>query len=27
MYPSTNQWDTFLYTVADWLLPAPKNGW
>jgi hypothetical protein len=25
MYPSTTQWDTFQYTVADWLLPAPKN--
>ncbi len=22
MYPSTTQWDTFTYTVADWLLPG-----
>jgi hypothetical protein len=22
MYPSTNRWDTFMYTVADWLLPG-----
>lgn len=21
MYPSTNQWDRFMYTVADWLVP------
>src|SRR5580700_3743508 len=20
--PSTNRWDTFMYTVADWLLPG-----
>lgn len=23
MHPSTNRWDTFLYTVAAWLLPRP----
>jgi hypothetical protein len=22
MYPSTQRWDTFLYTVARWLLPG-----
>ena len=22
MYPSTKRWDTFMYTVADWLLPG-----
>jgi hypothetical protein len=22
MYPSTDQWNTFMYTVADWLLPG-----
>lgn len=22
MHPSTNEWDTFTYTVADWLLPG-----
>jgi hypothetical protein len=22
MQPSTNRWDTFMYTVADWLLPG-----
>lgn len=22
MHPSTNRWDTFMYTVADWLLPG-----
>lgn len=22
MQPSTNNWDTFMYTVADWLLPG-----
>ncbi len=25
MHPSTNNWSTFLYTVADWLLPRPEN--
>lgn len=25
MHPSTNKWDTFMYTVADWLLPALDN--
>ncbi len=23
MYPSTKRWDTFMYTVADWLIPDP----
>jgi hypothetical protein len=22
MYPSTHEWNTFMYTVADWLLPG-----
>jgi hypothetical protein len=22
MHPSTNRWDTFMYTVAAWLLPG-----
>lgn len=22
MHPSTNEWNTFMYTVADWLLPG-----
>lgn len=22
MHPSTNEWDTFMYTVADWLFPG-----
>jgi hypothetical protein len=22
MYPSTGEWNTFMYTVADWLLPG-----
>ncbi len=26
MHPSCNQWDQFLYTVASWLLPDPKDG-
>jgi hypothetical protein len=26
LHPSTNQWDQFLYTVADWLIPDPKDG-
>lgn len=25
MHPSTNDWTTFMYTVADWLLPRPEN--
>ncbi len=25
MHPSTNNWNTFRYTVADWLLPMPTN--
>ncbi len=25
MHPSTNSWDSFRYTVADWLLPMPKK--
>lgn len=25
MYPSTSQWDTFMYTVADWLIPDPLD--
>jgi hypothetical protein len=25
MYPSTQRWDTFRYTVADWLLSAPTD--
>jgi hypothetical protein len=25
-YPSTNHWDTFLYTVADWLLPGRTDS-
>jgi len=23
IYPSTKRWDTFMYTVADWLIPDP----
>jgi hypothetical protein len=26
MHPSTNSWNTFRYTVADWLLPLPNNN-
>jgi hypothetical protein len=26
MYPSTKRWDTFLYTVADWLLPGRTDA-
>lgn len=26
LYPSTKRWDKFLYTVADWLLPAPSDA-
>ena len=25
MYPSTNTWDTFMYTVSDWLLPGQTD--
>lgn len=25
MHPSTNNWDSFMYTVANWLLPRPEN--
>lgn len=25
MHPSTNEWDTFMYTVADWLLPGQTD--
>ncbi len=25
MHPSTNNWDSFRYTVAYWLLPMPTN--
>ena len=25
MAPSTKRWDSFLYTVADWLLPSPSE--
>jgi hypothetical protein len=25
MHPSTNSWNSFRYTVADWLLPMPTN--
>lgn len=25
MYPSTQRWDTFMYTVARWLIPDPTN--
>jgi hypothetical protein len=26
LHPSSNQWDKFLYTVADWLVPDPNDG-
>ena len=26
MQPATGQWDRFFYTIADWLLPDPKNA-
>jgi hypothetical protein len=26
MYPSTKRWDTFMYTVANWLLPGAEAG-
>jgi hypothetical protein len=25
MHPSTNNWDSFMYTVGDWLLPRQDN--
>jgi hypothetical protein len=25
MHPSTNDWDSFMYTVGDWLLPRSDN--
>jgi hypothetical protein len=25
LYPSTQRWDRFIYTVADWLLPNPTD--
>ncbi len=25
MYPSTKTWDSFMYTVANWLIPRPEN--
>lgn len=25
LHPSTRRWTDFLYTVADWLIPDPKN--
>ncbi|HEY0078400.1 MAG TPA: hypothetical protein VGB73_07115 [Pyrinomonadaceae bacterium] len=25
MHPSTNDWNSFMYTVADWLLPRNEN--
>ena len=25
MYPSTNEWSAFMYTVSDWLLPRPED--
>ncbi len=26
MYPSTKRWDRFMFTVAHWLVPEPKDG-
>jgi hypothetical protein len=26
MHPSTNNWDRFIFTVADWLLPADRHN-
>jgi hypothetical protein len=26
MYPSTREWNTFMYTVADWLLPGRTDS-
>ncbi len=25
MHPSTNDWTSFMYTVADWLIPRPED--
>ncbi len=25
MQPSTNEWNTFMYSVANWLLPRPND--
>lgn len=25
MHPSTHEWSSFMYTVANWLLPRPEN--
>jgi hypothetical protein len=25
LYPSTKRWDSFMYTVADWLIPDPND--
>ncbi len=25
MKPVTNSWDSFVYSVGNWLLPSPKN--
>lgn len=25
MQPSTNEWNTFMYSVANWLLPGPND--
>jgi len=25
MYPTTGRWDTFMYTVGNWLVPDPNN--
>src|SRR5262249_9681681 len=26
MYPSTNEWVRFMYTVSNWLIPSPTNA-
>ena len=26
LYPSTRKWDTFMYTVGDWLIPDPLDN-
>lgn len=26
LHPSTHDWSTFMYTVADWLIPRPENS-
>ncbi len=26
MHPSTNDWSSFMYTVADWLIPRPEDA-